>query len=290
MAEVAVLGVGRMGAAMARKLVEGGHQVTVWNRTVATADSVADEIHASVVHSPGEAVASVELVISMLASGTVTESILLSEEVLQALRPGTRVCDMATSGVATAVNLDRALGERGIAFIDAPVSGSVPSVLGGQLLVMASGRKSEVDDVAPILMAFAKRVAYLGPAGAGQSMKLAVNLVVHSLNAALAEALTLAAGAGVSADVAYDVLLDSSVAAPYVVYKKQAFLDDQAPVAMSLGLTNKDLKLITEFAAEHGIQASVVQAVQDEVAAACAAGYDAQDMAALFRFFAARTA
>ncbi len=59
---------------------------------------------------------------------------------------------------------------------------------------------------------------------------------------------------------------------------------------MSLGLTNKDLKLITEFAAEHGIQASVVQAVQDEVAATCAAGYDAQDMAALFRFFAARTA
>jgi len=283
-AQVAVIGVGRMGGAMAHKLVEGGHRVTVWNRTPAAAKALAEQLPVVVAPTPATAVAGADLVISMLSSGSVTESILLDAEVIAELQPGTLVCDMATSGVATAATLDAQLRAGGVAFIDAPVSGSVPSVASGQLLVMASGEQSEVLRAEPILLAFAKRVAYVGAAGSGQAMKLAVNLVVHALNAAVAESLTLAEAAGVSAEAAYEVLMDSSVAAPYVIYKRQAFLDPHAPVAMSLELTRKDLGLISDFAAEHGVPATVIDAVRDEVRAACDAGYQGQDMAALARF------
>jgi 3-hydroxyisobutyrate dehydrogenase-like beta-hydroxyacid dehydrogenase len=255
MAEVALIGVGRMGAAMARKLVE----------------------------------ADAEIVISMLSSGAVTESILLADDVLAELTPGTLVCDMATSGVATAKTLQAGLAAAGARFIDAPVSGSVASVESRQLLVMASGDPAAVEEAEGILKAFAKRVVYLGPAGNGQSMKLAVNLVVHALNAALSEALTLAVRSGISAEAAYDVFSDSSIAAPFVLYKRAAFLEAGAPVAMSLGLTSKDLGLITDFAREQGVAAVVADAVRDEVAAACAAGFADDDMAALARFLQSRS-
>lgn len=289
MAEVALIGVGRMGAAMARKLVEADHRVVLWNRTPEPAEVVAADTAATVARSAVDAVADAEIVISMLSSGAVTESILLADDVLAELTPGTLVCDMATSGVATAKTLQAGLAAAGARFIDAPVSGSVASVESNQLLVMASGDPAAVDEAEGILKAFAKRVVYLGPAGNGQSMKLAVNLVVHALNAALSEALTLAVQSGISAEAAYDVFSDSSIAAPFVLYKRAAFLEAGAPVAMSLGLTSKDLGLITDFAREQGVAAVVADAVRDEVAAACAAGFADDDMAALARFLQSRS-
>ena len=101
-------------------------------------------------------------------------------------------------------------------FVDAPVSGSVPAVEAGTLLVMAGGEPDAVDAARPVLGAFARKVLHVGPAGAGQTMKLAVNLVVHDLNAAVAEALRLARSAGIAAADAYDVFQESVVAAPYV--------------------------------------------------------------------------
>jgi 3-hydroxyisobutyrate dehydrogenase-like beta-hydroxyacid dehydrogenase len=115
-------------------------------------------------------------------------------------------------------------------------------------------------------------------------MKLSVNLVVHTLNAAVSEALALAVEAGVSPSGAYDIFQESVVAAPFVNYKRAAFLDPDTPVAMSLALTNKDLGLITAFARELGLSAAVVDAVHAEVTEACSAGFADQDMAGLFRF------
>jgi len=283
-ADVAILGVGRMGTAMAGKLAEAGHAVTLWNRTGAAAAAVAADVGGTASASPAEAVAGADLVISMLAAGEVTQTVLLDVDLLAALRPGTVVCDMATSGVDTARTLAEVLAARGARFVDAPVSGSVPTIAAGQLLVMASGDEEGIRAAEPILMAFAKRVVHLGPAGAGQAMKLAVNLVVHTLNAAVSEALTLAASAGVDPAVAYDIFLDSVVAAPFVAYKRQAFLDSDTPVAMSLALTDKDLRLITDFAEAQGVPALVVEAVREQVAAACAAGRGEEDMAALARY------
>lgn len=285
MADVAVLGLGRMGSAMTRRLAAAGHHVTIWNRTAATARAIAASVPATVTVAPSAAAAvrGRDIVIAMLADGTATRAVLLDTDVLAAMAPGTIVCDLATSGVRTAEDLGAALGPIGVRFLDAPVSGSVPAVESGVLLVMASGDPAALEDARGVLSAFADRILFLGPPGAGQAMKLAVNLVVHTLNAALAESLLLAENAGVSRAVAYDVLEQSVVAAPFVRYKRAAFLDPATGVAMSLDLSAKDLRLISQFASSLGLDVPVAQAVRATVDQACADGHGAADMAALSR-------
>ena len=287
MVDVAILGTGRMGAAMARRVAAAGHDLVVWNRTERSAQILLGSLAAGcarVARTAADAVAGRAVVLSMLADGAATREVILDSSVLDALAAGAVVCDLATSGVATAVALRERLAQAAIAYVDAPVSGSVPAVNAGTLLVMASGEPAAIATVEPVLRAFARKVLRVGDAGTGQAMKLAVNLVVHDLNAAISEALILAESAGIPRDSAYDVLQDSVVAAPFVAYKRAAFLDPATPVAMSLDLVLKDLRLITEFAAELAVATSVTESVRAAVAAACAAGLGPEDMAALSRF------
>jgi 3-hydroxyisobutyrate dehydrogenase len=290
-AEVAVLGTGRMGAAMARRVAGAGHRLTVWNRSPAAAQAVADALPGAAVQVAGSAADAVrgrDVVLAMLADGAVTCAVLLDIEVSGAFSPDAVVCDLATSGVAAAHTLATGLAMRGLRVVDAPVSGSVPAVEAGSLLVMAGGDAEAISLATPVLSAFARRVVRVGDAGAGQAMKLAVNLVVHDLNAALSEALVLAEKAGITREAAYDVLADSVVAAPYVAYKRAAFLDPETPVAMSLDLARKDLRLVGELAAAVAVRTAVTEAAAALVDAACMAGHGAQDMAALSRFLRVR--
>lgn len=276
-----------MGAAMALRLVGAGHHVTVWNRTAETADALVEQaegVRMTAAPSPEEAVAGCDVVLSMLASGDVTCDVLLAPPVVQALAPGCVVVDLGTSGVTSSALLARGLKASGHRYVDAPVSGSVPAVTSGTLLVMASGHVEDVDAVREVLGAFASRILHVGKAGHGQVMKLVVNLVVHDLNSALSEALALAHTAGISPDLAYTVLEQSVVGAPFVQYKRAAFLDPQTAVAMSLDLVGKDLGLITTLAGSLGVPVVTTSAVQSQVDAARGAGYGQEDMAALTRW------
>lgn len=291
MADVAILGTGRMGAAIARRVAGAGHQVTVWNRTEAKALEVAQSLppgSGDVARTVPDAVRGRDVVLSMLADGDATCAVVLDGPVLAELRPDAVVCDLATSGVRAARDLDAGLRAAGVGYVDAPVSGSVAAVESGTLLVMASGAPAAVEGVRPVLESFARHIMRVGDAGSGQAMKLAVNLVVHDLNAAVAEALVLAENAGITQECAYDVLEESVVGAPFVKYKRQAFLDPEAPVAMSLELVMKDLHLITGYAHELSVPTEVTTAAQSVVAAACAAGFGVRDMASLNRFLAIR--
>jgi len=285
MAEVALLGTGRMGSAMVRKLAAAGHNVTVWNRSYEAARTLADSCGSgvTVATTPAEAVAAGTFVLSVLADGRVTREVALNADVLAAYRPGTIFCDMATGGYASAVELDARLTQAGVRFVDAPVSGSVPTIESGQLLVIGSGDSNAIDEIRPVLEAFARLVLDLGPAGSGQVMKLAVNLVVYDLNAAVSEGLNLAEKAGVPREIAYSVFEESVVAAPYVKYKRPAFVGTDAPVAMSLQLVQKDFGLIAELAAEVSAPIAGTRAVAELVAKAVSAGFGAEDMAALSR-------
>jgi 3-hydroxyisobutyrate dehydrogenase-like beta-hydroxyacid dehydrogenase len=274
-----------MGSAMARRVAGAGHGLTVWNRTGAAADALASSVPgARAAGTAAEAVRGCDVVLSMLADGAATCAVLLDMDVLDALPRGGVVCDLATSGVAAAGELGAVLAEAGVPFVDAPVSGSVPAVEAGTLLVMAGGDPAAIAVAEPVLAAFASRVVRVGDVAAGQAMKLAVNLVVHDLNAALSEALILAEHAGITRETAYDVLAASVVAAPYVRYKRAAFLEPATPVAMSLDLVRKDLRLIAELAADVGVAIAVTTAAEVVVDAACEAGHGSEDMAALSRF------
>jgi len=288
MKSVAILGVGKMGSAMAKELATAGYQVTLWNRNQSVADKLASEINLPTVTvsvTPKSALENADIALCLFTNGIVTQSVLLDDtQVLEGVRSNLIIVDMGTSGVESAKALASALASKKIAFIDAPVSGSVVTIAAHQLLVMASGDKAVIEQATPVFSVFAKKTAYLGQAGAGQAMKLAVNLIVHTLNAAVSEGLALATASGIDAAAAYDVLEDSVVAAPFVKYKRAAFLDPELPVAMRIDTVLKDLNLILGLGHTTGVQLTATEGVAELFALAQAAGYESKDMSALFSY------
>ena len=287
MAKVAILGTGKMGGAMARELATAGHDVLLWNRTRASADELATQIskpNVTVVETVKEALVQTDVALTLFTDGLITQKVLLSDpEILKSVNKKLVIVDMGTSGVESAKALELAITAAGLRFVDAPVSGSMATIASHQLLVMASGVEADVLEITPVLMSFSKKVAYLGHAGAGQAMKLSVKLVVHSLNAAVSEALALAKASGIDASSAYDVFEESVIAAPFVKYKRAAFLDSQTPVAMRIDTVVKDLSLIRGLGSTTGVPLTAAWAVEELYRQACVAGLEAQDMAALTR-------
>ncbi|MBI3429781.1 MAG: NAD(P)-dependent oxidoreductase [Actinobacteria bacterium] len=214
-----------------------------------------------------------------------TEQVLIGEStLLRSANPGVIFVDMGTSGVESAKLLSAKISAAGYRFVDAPVSGSVATIASHQLLVLASGPGDAIDEIRPVLSAFAKKVANLGAAGNGQAMKLAVNLVVHSLNAAVAEGLALASAAGIDLVAAYDIFDESVIAAPFVKYKRSAFLDAGAPVAMRMDTVLKDLGLIHSLGLATGARLDATLALEELYRQACAGGFESRDMASLLHF------
>lgn len=283
MTAIALLGTGRMGAAMAEQLARQGHPVRVWNRTTATAADVADRVGCSLADSPADAVVGADVIIAMLADGSSTRRILTDPAVIAGLGEQSVTVNMATIGVSDCATIARPFEDAGLTFLDCPVAGSVASVLSRSLIVMASGDPDAVIRVDPVFGAFAKRVFFLGPAGRGQAMKLSAGLVVHALNSAVAEGLALAERAGINPSVAYDILQSSSVGAPYLDYKRSHFLEEDTPTAMALDLSSKDLSLISSLASDLGLTLPVLDGVSQEVDAARTAGLGSADMASLLR-------
>lgn len=272
---------------MAKELIAAGYSVTIWNRNQSRAIQAETEINSpllTVSPSVKSALENADLAICTFTNGEVTQSVLLDDsKVLESVKSNLIIADMGTSGVESALALDTALRAKNISFVDAPVSGSVATIAAHQLLVMASGEESIIESVRLVFSAFAKKTAFLGSAGAGQAMKLAVNLIVHTLNAAVSEGLALAAANGIDPSVAYDVLEESVVSAPFVKYKRSAFLDAQSPVAMRIDTVLKDLRLILELGQASGVDLTATAGVTQLYTHAQEAGFEAQDMAALFR-------
>jgi 3-hydroxyisobutyrate dehydrogenase-like beta-hydroxyacid dehydrogenase len=278
-----------MGSAMARELVAAGHRVSLWNRTSSVVDAIIASIDSDLMDSSptaSQALSQADIAICTLADGVTTQSVLLSDH--QTLAGANRdliIIDMGTSGVDAAKALNAGITSAGLRFVDAPVSGSVSTIAAHQLLVMASGNQAAIEEVTPTLLAFAKKVAHLGEAGTGQVMKLAVNLIVHTLDSAVAEALAIAVKSGISPSSAYDVLDESVIAAPFVKYKRAAFLDSKAPVAMRIDTSLKDLFLINQLAARLDLRLQTAPAVQKAFSEGVEAGLGEKDMARLVELF-----
>lgn len=285
-AQIAVIGTGRMGAAMVGRLVTAGFDVTVFNRTRAKAETVARRFGASMRATARDAAASAQVVLVSLADDAAVRDAYGGPDGLVAgLQEGSVVADTSTVAPATVRSLEPAVTARGAALLDTPVSGSVASVEQGSLTVMVGGEPASLDRIRPVLEPLASRVVHLGRLGNGATMKLAVNSALHALNIALCEALVLAERAGIEPAAAYDVFASSAVGAPFVRYKRAAFLTPQdAPVAFSLDLAAKDLELAAALAG--AVNAVLPQLVTNRqvVAQAVGAGLGEADLTAVAQF------
>jgi len=280
---LAVVGTGRMGAAMVGVLRRAGEPVTVYNRSSSRADEVASSFAAVVADTAGEAASVARTVLVSLADDAAVQSVYSGPDGLVAgLRGNSVVVETSTLSPATVRELAARVEGAGAAMLDAPVSGSVPLVERGELTFMVGGDAEALDRVRPVLDLLGKRVFHLGGHGAGATMKLAVNAALHGLNQALAEALVLAEKAGIDRSAAYEVFASSALAAPFVLYKRPAYeRPGDQPAAFTLELVAKDLALAIDLATEVGARTPQLATNRDVVAAALAAGLGEADMSAL---------
>jgi 3-hydroxyisobutyrate dehydrogenase-like beta-hydroxyacid dehydrogenase len=284
---VAVLGAGNMAGAMVGTLRRAGFDVVVWNRTSDRAEELA-ETHGSVTAtSAAAAVGDADVVLSSLADDEAVVATYLGDDgAASGCTARQVVLEMSTIAPDTALRVGEAVLARGAAFLDAPVSGSVPTVEKGELTIMVGGGAAAIERAGPVLDALAAKVFHVGTLGAGATVKLAVNALIHAIDVGLSEALVLAERAGVDRNAAYDVFAGGAAAAPFVLYKRPAFEDpDNAPLTFTLDLMAKDLDLILSLARRVGAPMGQAERNRELVERALIGGFSGRDMSAIAEYF-----
>ena len=280
MTTVAVLGTGRMGGAMVGTLSRAGFDVVAWNRSSGKVEHVAASVGANVADTPTEAIRDADVVVSSLADDAAVESVF--GQTTEALHESQIVLEMSTISPVTTRRIGERVLARGAGYLDAPVSGSVSLVEAGNLTIMVGGDGATLDRGLPVLDALAGKILHVGTLGAGATMKLAVNALVHGLNVALSESLVLAERAGVDRSEAYEVFASGAAAAPFVLYKRASYeRPDDTPVAFSLELVAKDLDLILGLADDVGLPMKQATINRETVDEAIRAGLGEHDLSAL---------
>ncbi len=262
---VGICGTGSMGSAMAERLMEEGQQVSVWNRTAGRTQPLLDQ-GAQFTDSPAALAAACDTVISMVLDDDAIAAVYQGEGgLLSADLGGTLIVEMSTIRPGTSERV--AVGVRGAGgrFVECPVGGSVQPARNGQLLGLAGGEATDVEAARPLLEQLCRRLEHVGPVGAGAAMKLAVNLPLLVYWEAVGEALAIAAGAGIDLSQAADILADTSGTIKVAPGRLPAIVDvvngDRPNVAaFSMSGMAKDLRLMSEVAAGHKINAPVADA------------------------------
>lgn len=283
---IAFLGLGTMGAPMAKNLLAAGHALTVWNRSPARAESLV-AIGAARGSTPRHAVADAELVVTMLSDEHALEAILEGDDgVLAGLPRGAIFVEMSTLGRDAAMSAATRVVARGGRFVDAPVSGTRGPAIAGKLLVLAGGDAADVEAITPALSALGT-VIHLGPLGSGAAMKLALNALGAQMLLGLASALGLAARMGVAPEAALDVIMKGPFASPLYQLKRPRLLakDGGADPDFTIALWEKDQRLALEEAARHGYPMPQLEAVRALLQAAVAQGLGGADIGAIGKIF-----
>ncbi len=278
---LALLGTGLMGQPIARRLLAAGYDLTVWNRTPAKAEAL--RAHgAKMADTAAAAAAEADVVFSLLENGPVVGQVLFGHQgAAETLRPGGLVIDMASIKPAEARDHAARLAARGIAHLDAPVSGGTLGAEQGTLAIMAGGTTEAVERARPLLAPLG-RLTHVGPSGAGQLAKLANQMIVGITIGAVAEALLLAERGGADPAKVREAIAggfaDSRV---LQVHGLRMVERDFAPRGrMTVQL--KDLRNALDTAAELGFDAPVTRLFETLYASGVAHGDADLDHAALF--------
>lgn len=268
---------------MARRLVEQGFSLTVYNRTRRSAAG------ASVAKTPRAAAEGADVLVTMVSDARAVRAVLFGKDgALAAERPPRVVVDMSTIGpraaraIAARVEAHAQAQARGIAFVDAPVSGSVGPAARGELVALAGGTAAALRRARPVLDALCRKVVHAGPVGAGQALKVVLNGVGAHHLVAFTSMLALGERAGLDREVLVEAFTTGAFATPsYVGKRARVLARDWADPDFSLALTRKDVRLALELQREVGLRLPVHRAIARDVDAGIAEGLGALDLFAL---------
>lgn len=273
MSRIAVIGLGAMGGRIAQRMLDAGHEVTVWNRTASRMTHLAD-YGALPAHSPAAAASRAEAVITMVSDSDALAAVTGgSDGVLAGLDRQATMIQMATVGLEPVLRLAAALPAEQL--LDAPVLGSLSEVEAGTLTVFAGGSPELVQRWTPLLSALGT-VLPVGPAGTGAAAKLVANSTLFGVLGVLGEALALGEALGLPTDTMFDVLSRTPVGAQ-AQRRRPAVESGEYPVRFSLRLALKDTGLVADVARESGADLRLGAAARSWYADAVRAGRGAAD-------------
>src|SRR5579862_4483407 len=282
---VGMIGLGLMGKPMAKNLSKAGFPLVVWNRTRARADELAAD-GAKIAASPREVASQVDVLITIVSDPPAVEEVLFGAEgALNAMKRGSVLIDSSTVSPDLARRTAQACAERGVEYLDAPVTGGTWGAEKGELVFMIGGKAEVLERVKPVLEAVGKRFFLLGPNGAGQTVKLAMNLMLALQVEALSEAVALVTSAGVPGEKLVEVMQSSMARSGVLDVKAPQILKNEFPASFPLRLMHKDIRLALELAKKEGLDLPAATAAFATYSAVKDASNDDPDYAAVARFW-----
>ncbi len=282
--DVAFLGLGVMGYPMAGHLARAGHRVTVYNRTAAKAAAWVGEYGGSAAATPRAAAAGVSIVFACVGNDSDLRSVVLGDSgAFAGMAPGNVFVDHTTASAAVARELHAVAKQRGLAFIDAPVSGGQAGAVNGQLTVMCGGDAEPFAAIQPVAMAFAKAVTRVGESGAGQLAKMVNQTCVAGLVQGLAEAIAFGQKAGLDMRQVLEVIGKGAAQSWQMDNRGRTMIDDQFDFGFAVDLMRKDLGLVFDEARRNGAQLPVTALIDQFYADVQAMGGRRWDTSSLIK-------
>jgi 3-hydroxyisobutyrate dehydrogenase-like beta-hydroxyacid dehydrogenase len=297
-AKIGLIGLGLMGRPMGMNLLKAGHPLTVWNRTASRADELV-AAGGKLAKSPREAAAAADVLLTMVSDPPALEEVLwgssskganrtaVSKEdaALPALKSGSIYIDSSTVSPDMARRIAAACTAKGVKFLDAPVTGGDWGAKKGELVFMIGGEEETLKAVEPILGVMGKRWFFLGPNGAGQTIKLAMNSILALQVEALAEALALVEAAGLQGEKLIEVMQSSMARSGVLDVKAPNLLKGEYTPSFPLRLMYKDISLALDLAHELGVTLPAANAAHETYGKVKAAAKEDLDYSAVMKFW-----
>ncbi len=281
---VGVAGLGRMGSAIAARLLERGVPLNVWNRTSARADALV-ALGAHRAASAAALAATSNLVITSLTDDVGLEEVYLGKNgLLEPVHEGCLFVDTSTALPQTAIALASSVATRGGRFVDAPVLGTVTPARQGTLIAMVGGATADVERARTVLDHIAKIVHHVGPVGAGMAMKLAANIPLVTYWAAMADSFALIRARGLDERQLISIIADSPAALAQLTLKLPVLRGESTEVGFNIDSVVQLCGAMEKLARAEEVRLTTIDAARALYSAAAEAGWGARDVAAVARY------
>ena len=278
---VGFIGLGAMGAHMARNLHRAGLLSGVWNRTAEKARALAAELGTSAPDSPAQLAAGADAVVLCVSADQDVLDVVAA--LAPGLSPGSLVIDCSTVGAETARRSAELLHARQAAFLDCPVSGGTEGARDATLAIMVGGSAEAFERARPVLAALGKTVTHFGDTGSGQAAKATNQIMCAGIIEAVSEAMAFAKAQGLPLDRVVDTLGKGAGSSWYFVHRAPNMVRGAYPAGFRVRLHAKDLAICRDMAARFGVTLPVVERMLDEYAELVSRGYGDEDISATYR-------
>ncbi|MGH8551980.1 MAG: NAD(P)-dependent oxidoreductase [Methylococcales bacterium] len=275
------IGLGAMGACMARNIAHCGHLVAVWNRNVSRALEFARELHVEASENPADLASKCEVVcICVCADQDLLEVV---DKLMPGLKAAQVVVDFSTVSSETARRAANVLDPCGVRFLDCPVSGGVEGARNGTLAMMVGGDEAVIDRVMPILTSMAKRIVHMGPVGSGQAAKAVNQIMAAGINQAVTQALAFGESQGLPIERVIDVVSSGAAANWFLDHRGLSMTRGEFNPGFKIKLHHKDLKICETMARVRNFDSGVIASTLEDYQRLIAAGHGDEDISALYR-------